>query len=335
MSAWIDFGRRYGGRAVRELRRLALALAGFASACAGFNVGSSEGCADACATAFSCGFLPSGLGYGATKEAAVADCERRCGQSPRNDDDIGLILSCLDGSWGAPDDVTAWCVDAEIGGDLTCATAALCLGTEFKGSQLAGDVGLEVSLISFTDFVTYFSDDALGGLYGEQTSPLSSCTRALCGADDCTDDSIGEDVCDTTLCGRERVKTGSICGELGVAVVELGAQSRKGPPVTQVLADDTDSDLCKAASRIFASEDYNIQPGPSRAFARISGRLPASELARIDVAAVDDEDGAADYCLVFPGMTVTLRAGQNLVLVPVGTIDDLVLAGLRVPVCER
>lgn len=320
---------------MRALRRFSLALAGFASACAGFYVGSIEGCADACATAFTCGFLPSALGYGPNKEAAVADCERRCGQSPRDDDEIGLILGCLDGSWGAPDDVTAWCVDAEVGGDLTCATAALCLATEFKGNHLVGDVGLEVSLISFTDFVTYFSDDALAGLYTEQTSPLSSCARTLCGADDCTDDSIGEEVCDTTLCGRERVKTGSICGDLGVAVVELGAQGRKGPPVTQVLGDDTTSDVCKAASRSFAPEDYNIQPGPSRAFARVSGRLPASELARIGIAAVDDEEGAADYCLVFPGMTVTLRAGQNLILVPVGTIDDLALAGLRVPVCER
>lgn len=318
--------------------RLVFALAGLASACAGFNVGSSEGCADACATALACGFLPSGLGYGADKDAAVADCERRCGQSPREDGDIGIILSCLDGSWETPDEITAWCGDSEastLAGDLTCATAARCLATEFKGSRLTGDVGLEVSLISFSDFGTYFGDDALPGLYAEPTSPLSSCAEALCGTEDCVDDSPGDDICDTTLCGRERVKTGSICEDLGAMVVELGAQGRSGPPVTQVLADDTDTDVCKEASQTFAAEDYQLEPGPSRAFARVSGRLPASELARIDIAAVDDVDGAADYCLVFPGMTVTLHAGQNVVLVPVGTVDDMVLAGIRPPVCEH
>lgn len=318
--------------------RLVLMLTGFAAACAGFNVGSSEGCAEACATALACGFLPSGLGYGANEGAAVADCERRCGQSPREDDDIGLILRCLDGSWEAPDEVTAWCVAGEastLAGDLTCATAARCLATEFKSSQLIGDVGLEISLIAFSDFETYFGDDALPGLYAETTTPLSSCADALCGADDCTNDSASDETCDTTLCGHERVKTGSICEDLGALVVELGAQGRNGPAVTQVLADDTNPDVCMEASRVFDAKDYHLEPGPSRAFARVSGRLPASELARIDVVAADDDDGAADYCLVFPGMTVTLAAGQNIVLVPVGTVDDLVLANLRPAECDH
>lgn len=317
---------------------LALLLAGLASACAGFNVGSSDGCAEACATALACGFLPSGLGYGADKDAAVADCERRCGQSPRGDEDIGLILRCLDNSWEAPGKLTAWCTDAGAStqaGDLTCVTAALCLATEFKGSRLTGDVGLEISLISFSDFETYFGDEALPPLYAETTSPLSSCADALCGHDDCTHDSVSAETCDATLCGRERVKTGSICDDLGAVVVELGAQGRSGPPVTQVLADDTNPDVCMEASRVFGSDDYHLEPGPSHAFARISGRLPASELARIGIAAMDDEDGAADYCLVFPGMTVTLSAGQNIVLVPIGTVDDMVLASLRPAACEN
>mgnify|MGYP000446865499 CR=1 FL=1 len=216
--------------------RLTFVLAGLASACAGFNVGSSEGCADACATALACGFLPSGLGYGVDKDAAVADCERRCGQSPRDDGDTTTLLSCLDGSWETPDEITAWCVDAEasmLAGDLTCATAARCLATEFKGGRLTGDVGLEVSLISFSDFGTYFGDDALAALYAEPTSPLSSCTEALCGAEDCVDDSVSDD----EVAQAMRVLfecTHQVAEGAGAAALAAVMQEARGPHASRV-----------------------------------------------------------------------------------------------------
>ena len=321
-----------------RLRRLAFALALLASACAGFNVGSDEGCAAACASAHACGFLPSGLGYGPTRDAARADCERRCGQSPRDDDDITQILSCLDGSWETKDELTAWCLDAEeseLAGDLTCATASRCLATEFKGSRLQGDVHVEVSLISFHDFTMIFSDDELAELYAAPAEVLSSCAEALCGPMECADDSDVDHPCDATLCGRQRVKTGSICDDLGARVIELDVQGRRGPPVTQVLLDDSDGSTCMESTLTFAAEDYNVEPGPARASARESGRLPASELARIGISAVDDEQGSADYCIRFPGMTRTLRAGQNVLLVPFGTIDELVAADLRPRGCDE
>ncbi|MBK7828833.1 hypothetical protein [Nannocystis sp.] len=320
-----------------RLGRLALALGLFASACAGFNVGSDEGCAAACASAHACGFLPSGLGYGPTSDAALADCERRCGQSPRDDDDITQILSCLDGSWETKEELTAWCLDSEesdLAGDLTCATAVRCFATEFKGSRLQGDVHIEVSLISLDDFVTAFDDDALTELYAAPERVLSSCAEALCGHQDCADDST-DHPCDATLCGQQRVNIGSICSEQGARVIEIDVQGRRGPPVTQVLLDDSEGSSCKESTLTFTAEDYNVEPGPARASARIGGRLPASELARIGVTAVDDEEGSADYCLRFPGMTRTLRAGQNVLLVPVGTIDELVAAGLRPRGCDE
>jgi len=315
------------------IRRLVLGLVGLASACAGFNVGSDEGCAAACATAHTCGFLPSELGYGADSAAAVADCERRCKQSPRGEDDIVKILSCLDGTWQATSEPTAWCTDGEA--DLVCATASLCMSTEFPGGRLEGDVHVEVSLISFTEFTTSFSANALTELYAPRSPVITSCAPALCGPEDCADDDDVDHPCDATLCGHERVKTGMICSELGVTVIELGVDGRYGPPLTQVLLDDDQGDTeCKEASRTFTAEDYDVRPGPAHAFARVSGRLPASELARIGITAVDDDDGAAPYCLVFPGMTVTLRAGQDLMLVPIATIDVLEATGLHPPSCD-
>lgn len=322
-----------------RLRRALLGLFGLASACAGFNVGSDEGCVEACATAHSCGFLPSGLGYGADSELAIADCERRCGQSPR-DGEIGQILSCLDGSWEAPEELDAWCVDdpeSALVGDLTCASASQCLSSEFPGGRLQGDVHVEVSLISLGDFTTAFSTAALAELYEPRPATISSCDAALCGMADCADDSDIDHPCDATLCGRERVKTGTVCSDLGAGVIELGVDGRYGPPITQVLLDDDDEVVgkeCKEATRTFAAEDYDVRPGPARAFARVSGRLPASELARIGVSAVDDKDGTAPYCLSFPGMTATLRAGQNILLVPVGTIDDLEAGKLSPLPCD-
>lgn len=318
------------------LRGVTLLLA-FAAACAGFNVGSDDGCAAACATAHQCGFLPSGLGYGADSGLAIADCERRCGQSPRGADDIEKILSCLDGSWEAPDDLGAWCLDedAELGGDLTCATASQCLWSEFPGGRLQGDVHIEVSLMSFTDFTADFGDDALTEVYAVVSKPVSSCAQALCGRDDCTAQDDLDHPCDATLCGRDRVNTGEICSDLGATVIELGVDGRYGPPITQVLLDDdAESDDCKDASRTFAAEDYAVRPGPAHVFARVSGRLPASELARIGVVAEDEEDGAAPYCLAFPGMTATLRAGQNVLIVPIATIDALEETGLRPTSCQ-
>lgn len=321
-----------------RLGRWLLGLAGLGSACAGFNVGSEDGCASACATAHACGFLPSGLGFGVDGVAAIADCERRCRKSPREAGDIDTILSCLDSSWQAPDEVTAWCTDPEAGalaGDVGCATASLCLLSEFPGGRLEGDVHIEVSLISFADFSEAFGAEALAELYEPLEAPVTSCAPALCGPEECTADDEAERPCDTTLCGRERVKTGTICSELGAAVIELGVDGRYGPPITQVLLDDDDEVTeCKEASKSFTADMYEVRPGPAHAFARVSGRLPASELARIGVAAVDDEEGAADFCGAFPGMTATLRAGHNLLLVPIGTIDDLEAAGLTPTGCK-
>lgn len=321
-----------------RLGRWLLALVGLASACAGFKVGSDEGCESACATAHTCGFLPSGLGFGVDSAAAIADCERRCGQSPREVGDIGTILSCLDGSWEASEEVTAWCTDAGAGalaGDVTCATASKCLASEFPGGRLQGDVHIEVSLVSFADFSEAFGAEALAELYGPLETPVSSCAAALCGPEECTADDDADHPCDATLCGRERVKTGTICSDLGSLVIELGIDGRYGPPITQVLLDDDDEvKECKEASKSFTAEEYEVRPGPAHAFARVNGRLPASELARIGVAAVDDEEGAANYCVAFPGMTATLRAGHNLLLVPIATIDDLEAARLTPVGCK-
>ena len=85
------------------------------------------------------------------------------------------------------------------------------------------------------------------------------------------------------------------------------------------------------------------QPTPARNSRKIppircssSGSAAGSRSAcRSASSAVDDEEGSADYCVRFPGMTRTLRTGENVLLVPVGSIDDLVAAGLRPRGCDE
>ena len=87
--------------------------------------------------------------------------------------------------------MTAWCTDPEAGalaGDVGCATASLCLLSEFPGGRLEGDVHIEVSLISFADFSEAFGAEALAELYEPLEAPVTSCAPALCGPEECTAD---------------------------------------------------------------------------------------------------------------------------------------------------
>jgi hypothetical protein len=313
-------------------------VGGLAAACSGLNVGSEDGCAAACDIAHQCGFLPSGLGYAEDEIAAVADCERRCGDTPRTDG-VSRIQSCLDGSWEPEVAVASWCeaedgaLDSTLG--TTCALASACFEREFKGSRLQGSVDLTVSLISFEDFTYHFGEGAIAALYAEEVDgALTSCERALCGKLDCADDREVEVSCDTTMCGKGMLHAGQICEELAARSVEVGAASR-GMLVSQVLLDETDASGCDDSSREFTGTEYKLSPGPIHAFARISGRLPAAVLAELDIEAVDQHEEGADFCLEFRGMNVTLRAGQNAVLVPVASIEDIVAAGVRPSPCER
>ena len=338
----------------RARRHLALLLAGLASACAGLNVGSDDGCAETCAAAYSCGFLPSILGYGPDAEAAVTDCERRCERSPREDPAVLRILECLRGTAEVPGDVLGWCLDADTPAYTTgraCAAAASCLLDASQGVQLVSGVSLAVSMISFADYEAVFGEGSVSQLYADDEGEVQSCLPALCGPTDCARSRKLDLPCDDIMCRNTGTRTVKACDQLQVSALDILVAERGAPVATLELLDETDSTECKQATATFDNATYHLNPGPARTYARFSGELPASELARLrdppgdtdtdtsDTSdpgdTTDTDDTSTKYCLTFTGMNVTLRGGENAALVPIGGIDDIIRYKARPKACDR
>lgn len=321
-------------------RKICLLLTGAASACAGFNVGSDEGCAEVCTTAYTCGFLPSALGYDADTTLATADCERRCGQTPRDSDGFAQLLACLGGAAELPVDATPWCADGEAdyhASGVLCAAAAQCLSASFEGSRLFSDATLTVRLISFADFVTYFEADGLTDVYAHDPKAISSCALALCAEQDCRrKDDENPPPCDPAICGKGMGQTAQICDDLGTHTIELLVQERGAPPSVQVLVDDRTGQTCSSAAKSFDSDVYLLRPGPVQTYARVTGELTAGALRTIDYPVPADVADAEiiDYCLSFPGMNLILRGGENVALVPFATVADIAASAVRPTACR-
>jgi hypothetical protein len=321
------------------VRALALLLTGAAAACAGLDIADSDGCPEICATAYTCGFLPSALGYDPDTALATADCERRCKHTPHDDPQFTLLHACLGGALAASDDALPWCADSEdpaYADGVQCSAAANCLVRSFEGSMLVSDVALSVRLVSFADFSMYFTADALTELYTHEPEPTSSCALALCGQKDCTRrDDEHPPPCDATMCGKGMGQTAQICDDLGVHTVELLVQERGAPPSVQVLVDETSEHGCSEPIKEFSSEKYLLHPGPVQTYARVTGELPAGVLRTIDYPAGDVPDETpVDYCLLFPGMNLIVRGGENVALVPLATVAEVAAGALRPTVCE-
>lgn len=336
------------------MKRLALLLAGVASACAGLNVGSDEGCAAACAVAEGCGFLPSNLGYDPAPIRAVDDCERRCRQSPRDDPAVATLLECLGGTWTPPDgvEVVAWCDDltgtsAYVDG-LTCATAATCLERGLPGAALQGEVTLQVVLISFADYATLIPETPIAQLYADALGEVASCSAALCGKNECAVTNAADDAaelpCNDALCRAGMYKDIQVCDELGATSIEVLVAEQSKRPASQLLYDANESAACDESSVTFDNLTYALRPGPIQTYARVRGALPAAELAQLPGVFEDtDTDGTdgtdtdaapVDYCLQFVGMNVTVRGGENIALVPIGPIAEVAALGLTPHTCS-
>jgi hypothetical protein len=322
------------------VRTLALVLTGAAAACAGFDIEDSEGCPEICATAYTCGFLPSALGFDPDTALATADCERRCQHTPHDDPQFTLLRDCLGGDLELPDDVMPWCDDSDdpaYADGVMCSAAATCLVRSFEGSMLVSDVTLNVRLISYADFTMYFSADALTGLYTHDPTTTTSCALALCGEDDCKRrEDEHPPPCDASMCGKGMGQTAQICDDLAAHTVELLVQERNAPPAVQVLLDETSEQGCSTPAKDFGSEMYLLHPGPVQTYARITGELTADVLRTIDYPVADDVPGdmLVDYCLLFPGMNLNVRGGENVALVPVATVADIAATALRPVVCD-
>jgi hypothetical protein len=336
----------------RVRRRLGLLLAGLVSACAGLNTGSDDGCAKTCATAYTCGFLPSILGYGPDAEVAVTDCERRCKQSPREDLAVLRILECLQGTADVPADVLGWCLDADAPAyttGLDCAAAASCLLDASQGVQLVSGVSLAVSMVSFADYEAAFGEGSVAQLYTDDMGEVQSCRPALCGPIDCMRSRKTALPCDDAMCRTTGTRIVKACDQLQVSALDILVAERGAPVATLELLDETDSTECKQATATFDNATYHLNPGPARTYARFTGELPASELARLldppgdtdtdttDTGDTTDTDDTAPtrYCLTFAGMAVTLRGGENAALVPIGGIDDILRYQARPKACDR
>lgn len=300
-------------------------------ACAGMFLEPPSDCAALCQLAHDCGFLPSALGHGDTPARALADCERLCAGSPADTAGARVLADCL-----RVTGETGWCDDPEsddYGLGMQCSGAADCLDRAFPAGNVRGAVDLDVTIVTFDDFTATYGDAALAALYAdadadadvavELMAPFAACTPALCSMSSCGGQDDAANPCDPSFCGKGMFQVGKTCEDLGATTVDVLAMQFKVPVASKVLLENSEGASCKTASAVFDAA-YNLQPGPVRTYARVAGTLPAGELRRIDYPDLPDDDAAAvDYCLRFTGMSVQARAGDNLVLVPVGDVEAI------------
>ncbi len=330
---------------------LGLGLGLGASACVGLNVGDSTGCAAACERAGICGFLPSALGWSAEKDLgpSVADCERRCGNSPRSDATVSALLSCLDGEQQATD----WCDDeaaAEFLRWRECAGIAACLDKIGEPKDLTGEASLSVSLVEFHDFESDFAAPADTGGGGEPLTiadlyasppivgePATSCRAALCSEAACAESEENRP-CDDTLCRNPTPSATKVCDGMAIERIILTARQPGRMQVRKTMFDAEDGEEASCSKNTFVeleASKYALVPGPIALGVQVSGTLLASELMLIgypnaDVIAAEDPMETMAYCLEFYGASVILRAGANPAVIPIGDISELVERGLDV-----
>lgn len=330
---------------------LLLGLAG--AACSGLNVGDASGCAEACARAATCGFLPSALGWSEDEDLAVAteDCTRRCGNSPRSDATVSALLTCLGGEQTS----TSWCADAES--DLydqweVCAGISECFVALAEDDHgLVGLSGLSVSLISFTDYDSDFAVEGtvpdgelttIAALYtssNDLDAAVTSCTAALCSPALCAASEVDRP-CDDTLCRKSTPAATQVCNSMGIERMLLLARQPGKMQVRLTMFDEqaeNATNCSMATTAELSPADYGLVPGPVMLGMQVTGTLAAVELAKIgyegaaEIAAMDPEADpplAMRYCLQFSGPSVLLRAGSNSAVLPVGDIAELIAAGL-------
>ena len=338
---------------------LALLLTGVVAACAGLTTSEDEGCVETCAAAYTCGFLPSILGYAATAELSVVDCERRCKQSPREDIYVAGILGCLQGLVKSPADLLPWCGDGDdayYATGLACSAAASCFATAAGDVQLTSGVSLNVSLISFADYEATFGAGSVEALYDDATTEIQSCSPALCGPAECMRRPDEDRPCNAIMCRNTDTQTVKACDQLQVSALDILVEERSTAIATRELLDETDSTACKQATVTFDSATYHLNPGPVRTFARFGGELPRSALASLSGTAHEETttgdtdtpgttgttgdtgdtgDEVTKYCLQFLGMNVILRGGDNTALIPIGGIEDIVQYRARPTTCDH
>lgn len=325
-------------------RWFALGLVGAAvlAACRGFQVGSSAGCAEACATAAYCGFLPSALGWGAGEDdaAAVADCERRCAGSPRGEQEIDEILLCLNEPESELSSPTYWCVDPESPDYhrwQSCAESHACLDDLLPGDALLGVADLTITLLDFDEYERSFG--AVADLYARpEETTVHACDASLCAAEECAG-AGGEHPCDDRLCGVDYLSIGNTCDTMKIDTLSVITRQHEKSLASMVLFDaaDASGEPCgRAGGEAAPAQNARLVPGPIALDVRMTGRLPPAQLQRIGQPSeppLDDPTGDAAYCLLLRGPRLLLRAGQNDAVIPIGDVADLERRGILPSSC--
>lgn len=166
-----------------------VAVVAFAgSACVGLTIRAPDECATTCQRAADCGFLPSALGWSAdgSISAALADCERRCGNSPADDAEVAQIVECFASEGTTP---PRWCVATEDEDDAEyaalwerCAAISACIAREHREEELRGDVALTVQVIEWSEYQVHLGLPLADYPQMQQgdARAIQSCQPAMC-----------------------------------------------------------------------------------------------------------------------------------------------------------
>jgi hypothetical protein len=302
-------------------RGLTAGLLATASACVGFTIRAPDECATTCQRAADCGFLPSALGWSAdgSSSAALADCERRCANSPASDAEVAQIVACF-----ASEETTLprWCVpasedDAEYAALWDrCAAISACISREHRDEELRGDVALTVQMIEWSEYQVHlglaladYPASQQGDARAIQSCEPALCSPAVCSSLQCevdadclagTGSDTGEgtgtgadeacsercelpdgEVCDTRLCRVGHLSISGFCEELAARKISLRVYERDRLPVVEVFV-DVEAGIntrCEASTLEFKPDDYELSPGPIKVVAMVEGELAGATLA--------------------------------------------------------
>lgn len=294
---------------------------------------SDAACAEMCALAQHCGFLPSSLGgrVGDGAGALRTDCERRCVNSgdsavidgiaacfahgPSGDectfDDCQAAADCVQLSSHVPDAVLG-----ERGIHIRLLDGVL-WSVAFTGEvcadadpMVASDFGLDNYCAVFYDADGQRIDDGYACAGLPEQPPL--CSPADCET---------QTGCDPTLCYSPGIGADADCSYYGIESVQIGYRDFNG-----VLQLSTDHMSCAAASegRSFpdaASASDVVPYGPILPIALFHGQFSA--LVARDLGLPDEVIGRPFCWASFPAEYRLARAGQTEFVVPTPSVAQL------------
>jgi len=268
-------------KARRRARSWLLALIAWGAAGCDESSDMDSACRKACATAETCGFLPSALG-GADKP--VQNCSARCTQSQLDQDEVlPTILDCL--NRGAPDTVD-WC-----SADSRCEQARLCMNQTLPTTTL-GRASARISLRLIDESVPCDSE-------------AGAACRSECLATGCADGK-GSPTCAWVSCDGSQTLDRSLaeeyCVKQRIAAITFYVQRGQTKERTRT---QTCLDALTSATQI-----DDIAPGVVHAGVEISGQFDLDGGIASTGPAVEGTTSIMEDCRTLHSGKLTLRAAE-------------------------